>query len=603
MKFTELVGLDTVKQALLLLAVDPRLGGCIMSASIGSGKSTLARAFRGLLPEGTPFVEMPVNTSEDRLIGGIDLEATLAGGRRVLQRGLLAQAHGGVLHVDGINLLDAAIETALIATLANGDVRVERDGLSARFPAQFMLLGTFDPREGELRKGLLDRVALIAPFTMMADANARAEVVRRNQALTANEDAATELALLCAVIADARATLPGVTISQKQIETLVKLALSLGVEGNRADVFAARAAVANAALNGRDGVDDDDLQLAAKLVLLPRATQLPEQQQPEEQRAPEPPPAEQQQPESNEDAAQPPETAAVPEEMLFAAIAADLPADVLALPFAAARNARSGSRGEALNLQRGKFVRAVPGAPRDGRIAVLHTLLAAAPWQHARQAAAGAGKRAGVRLETADIRLKRYRDKAGTLFVFIVDASGSMALNRMREAKGAAAKLLQTAYVHRDQVALVAFRGRGAQVLLPPSTSVDRAKRELDVLRTGGATPLASALLTGWQLVKQARGRGVRQASLVLMTDGRGNCGLNPDVPADRETLKREIDQLALLVRGDGVASVVIDTQASYASRGEAAKLAQQLGGRYVYLPNARAEQIAALVAGVGVTA
>jgi magnesium chelatase subunit D len=181
------------------------------------------------------------------------------------------------------------------------------------------------------------------------------------------------------------------------------------------------------------------------------------------------------------------------------------------------------------------------------------------------------------------------------LFVFVVDASGSMALNRMREAKGAAAKLLQNAYVHRDQVALIGFRGRQAEVLLPPSASVERAKRALDVLPTGGGTPLASALLTGWQLARGARGKGVLQTALVLMTDGRANVPLRaaPGEVPTKAALQEEVRLLATLLRADGIASVVIDTQSSHVSRGEATMLAAQLGGRYVYLPNARAERIA----------
>lgn len=615
MNFTDIVGLDTAKQALLLLAVDPSLGGCAMAAPVGSGKSTLARAFAALLPDGTPFIEMPVNVTEDRLLGGLDLEATLASGQRVVERGLLAAAHGGVLYVDGLNLLDSSVEAALMETMASGIVRVEREGLSAVHPAQFVLIATYDPAEGDVRRGLLDRLALIAPFTSNGDARARAEVVRRSSRDLIDDG---ELQMLRALVADARARLQQVHLRDVQISGLVQAALSLGVEGNRADVFACKVACAAAALAGRGDVEDEDLKLAARLTLMPRATRLPEaedeQKEKSQEQRPEAPPEESpsdtDQP-ADERPEQPQEQK--PEEieaLMLSAIEADLPADVLSLPFAMQRRGRSGSRGEALNAKRGKFVRAIEAAPRGNRISVLHTLMAAAPWQKVRamtgkpvsggQKTVNGGLRPEhrLRLTKTDIRVKRYRDKAGTLYIFVVDASGSMALNRMREAKGAAAKLLQNAYVHRDQVALIAFRGRAAQVLLPPSTSVERAKRELDVLPTGGGTPLASALLSAWQLAKQARGRGVMQSSLVLMTDGRGNVALNADAQDNREQVKLEIEQLAAMVRADGVAAIVIDTQANYLSRGEAPRLAQHLGGRYVYLPNARAEQIAAQVAG-----
>lgn len=184
------------------------------------------------------------------------------------------------------------------------------------------------------------------------------------------------------------------------------------------------------------------------------------------------------------------------------------------------------------------------------------------------------------------------------LYVFVVDASGSMALNRMREAKGAAIRLLQEAYIHRDQVALIAFRGQGAHVLLAPSQSVERAKRELDILPTGGGTPLASALLAAWETARQARGRGITQATLVLMTDGRANIAWAAprDEQPGKDEIRRELEALSALLRADGVQAVVIDTQANYLSRGEAPRLAQWLNGRYVYLPNAKAAQIASQV-------
>jgi magnesium chelatase subunit D len=597
MQFTDIVGLDAVKQALLLLAVDPTLGGCAMAAPVGAGKSTLARAYAALQPDGAPFVELPINITEDRLLGGLDLEATLASGRRVVERGVLAAAHGGVLYVDGLNLLDGSVEAALIETMASGTVQVEREGLSARFPAAFVLLATYDAAEGDVRRGLLDRIGLIAPFTPNGDARARAEVLRRSRAAASD---GSETAMLRALLVDARERLPRVHIGEEQMRGVAQAALSLGVEGNRADVFAVKAALAAAALAGRLDVDDDDLKIAARLVLMPRATRIPETDAPD---SADKQPPQQQQPDQPSDAPDSPDDEPQdqaqekqPEQieaLLLSAVEAELPADVLTLPFAMQRRGRSGSRGAALNSRRGKFVRAIEAAPRGNRISVLHTLMAAAPWQRVRATQAAHDARGAIRIEKSDVRVKRYRDKAGTLFIFVVDASGSMAINRMREAKGAVARLLQNAYVHRDQVALVAFRGKAAQVLLPPSTSVERAKRELDVMPTGGGTPLASALWTAWQMAKQARSRGIHQSSVVLMTDGRANVALHAEAAAGREQMADEVQQLAALLRADGIASVVIDTQVGYLSRGDAPKLAKLLGGRYVYLPNARAEQIA----------
>ncbi len=639
MNWSDIVGLDSAKQALLLLAVDPSLGGVAMAAAVGSGKSTLARAFAALLPDGTPFVELPLNITEDRLIGGLNLEAALATGQRVVEQGLLAKADGGVLNVDGLNLLDDAVVTQVMDAMSRGEVRIEREGLSAVHAAHFMLMGTYDSNDGNVRGGLLDRIGLIVPFVSNGDTQARAEVVRRNIAAPLNslEQETDEMAMLRGMIGFAREQLSSITISDEQLEGIAQAALSLGVEGNRADVFAAKAALAHAALSGRDAVDDEDLQAAAKLVLMPRATRLPEPEQQPDQ----PPPQQEQQPkpeqqQQDEDTPEPPQPEAQPqiEELLLSAVEAALPGDVLNLPFTS-RRGKSGSRGVQLNDKRGKFVRAVQGEMRGHKLALLPTLLAAAPWQKMRRETEdGRRKTAGderptpslnrppssvsrlssVLITKEDIRVKKFRDKAGTLFVFVVDASGSMALNRMRQAKGAVARLLQNAYVHRDRVALVSFRGQQAQVLLAPSQSVEQAKRELDVLPTGGGTPLASALMLGWDMAQQSRRKGIPNTTLIVMTDGRGNVGISGErgaggkerlaaggqQPTAKQQIEDELKQLSALIAADGVGAVVIDTQANYLSRGEAPRLAKWLDGRYVYLPNAKAGQIVAAIDGAG---
>ena len=636
LRFPEIVGMDLARQAMLMLAVDPALGGVALPAAVGSGKSTLARAFADLLPVDTPFVELPLNVTEDRLIGGIDLEATLASGERVVQRGLLAQAHGGVLYIDAINLLDAGAVTQVVDVLSRGEVLVEREGLSERHPAQFMLLGTWDPGDGEVRMGLLDRIGLIVPLAVQGQWQARREIVETVLAAAARNDSAailhqdgmsSALALLREQLDEARRRLADIDLSEEQLRSLAATALALGVEGNRADVFAARAARASAALAGRAEVGQQDLETAIKLVLMPRATCIPER----EETAPPEPPAAQESTESadeaaNEDAAnsqdhadeQPsepeldeppdegseaPENLAPPDllqDLLLEAEATEMPDDILSVSVARPARSRAGSRGEALNNRRGRFVRARPGAPREGRIALIPTLLAAAPWQDSRRteaAARGRMLRDGLMIRSEDLRIRQYRDKSGTLFVFLVDASGSMALNRMRQAKGAVASLLQSAYVHRDQVALIAFRGQRAEVLLPASQSVDRAKRELDVLPTGGGTPLASALQQGLELARQARSRGISQVTFILITDGRANVALaqsrDPSAPRpEKSVMQGEVAALAGATASAGIAAVVVDTQAKYLGRGEAERLAAQLQGRYFYLPNARAEQI-----------
>ncbi len=606
--FTEIVGLDIGKQALLLLAVDPQLAGVAMAATAGSGKSTLARGFARLLADGTPFVELPLNVTEDRLIGGLDLETTLLTGKRAIEIGLLAKADRGVLYVDGLNLLDPGVCMHIMDAMARGMVRIEREGLSATYPARFMLIGTYDLSDGNVTRSLLDRIGMIVPFASHGDARARAEIVRRNNG--AHDDRLVEEQMLRGLIEMAREQLPRVAIQDEQIEALSRAALTLGVEGNRADVFTIRAALASAALAGRSDVAESDLELAVKLVLVPRATRTPEAAEAEQQEAEQTPspngpaPADQADKDSPKDEQDKPTPEQI-EQLLMSAVEMDLPADLANLPFAAQRRGKTGSRGVILNNRRGRYARSIAGSLRENKIALLPTLIAAAPWQKIRrQERLEIGdsrlsvEKSPISIRKEDIRVKRFRDKAGMLFVFVVDASGSMALNRMREAKGAATRLLQNAYVHRDQVALIAFRGQSARVLLPPSPSTDRAKRELDVLPTGGGTPLASALLAALQTVKQARSRGIPQATLVLMTDGRANVALRPgEGPASKEQIMQEIHHLSRLIVFDNINAVVIDTQANYLSRGEGRKLAEHLNGRYVCLPNAKAQQIINVVA------
>jgi magnesium chelatase subunit D len=599
---SHLVGLEAALEATLLLAVDPGLGGLGISGSVGSGKSSLARTLANAIPEGAPFVELPLGITQDRVLGGLDFETMLTTGRRVVESGVLARADGGVLYVDALNRLDQAIVTQLLDVMSRGSVAIEREGLSLLQPARFMLVASFDPSDGEPPRDVLDRLALIVSLPAQRDPEGRADVVRvvtaRDRAVASAKDDADEIALWRDNVARARERLGSVTIEDEQLLELSLAALSLGVEGNRADIFAARAAIAAAALAGRTVVSDDDVALACKLVLLPRATQMPkppepeQKEQPPEEKAaqpeaePDPDPDEQEDDEDETEESEPAESAA---ELLVGSVAVILPPNLLEMPFAKAARGGPGSRGETQKAKRGRVVGARPGSPKTGSLALFPTLIAAAPRQKMR----AAGGRFAV--ERDDFRIKRFRSKAGTLFLFVVDASGSMAVNRMREAKGAVTTLLQQAYVHRDHIGLISFRGREAQVLLPPTQSVERAKRELDVLPTGGATPLAAALVSAWQTARQARARGLQQCVLVLMTDGRGNVPLTPrpdGARASEAEIDDEVRRVCALIRADGCRAVVVDTQVDYLSRGYAPRLADYLDARYLYLPNANAADI-----------
>jgi magnesium chelatase subunit D len=591
--FTALVGLELAQQALILLAIEPRLRGLVLAAPVGTGKSSLARGVRDVLGEATPFVELPPSVDVENLLGGLDLEATLQSGHMVLKEGVLARADGGVAYVDGVNLLTDASANLLLSVLDEGEVRVEREGVSMRTPARFSLIGSYDPAEGQPRRHLLDRVGLLVTLPGARSAAQRAEVIQRNLGPAAPHWA-EDTQFLYGLIQTAREHLPTVHISEAQIRRLSVTALQYGVEGHRVDVFAVRAACAAAAYELRESVNDDDLLLAARLVILPRATRTPEQEEepPQQQQQPPPPEPEPPEPEQRDEQQSEEGETPVPEqiiapEQILEALESDLPEELADLSFSHMRRGQAGSRGTTSGT-RGRHVNSVPGEAARGRIDVVATLRAAAPWQAVR------GRADKLELRASDVRIKQYRSKAGALFCFGVDASGSMALHRMRQAKGAVHTLLEKAYVNRDRVALMAFRGEEAEILMPPTQSVELARRALDLLPTGGGTPLASALVLGVDLAQQAKRRGIMQTVLVLLTDGRANVpleeGANP---------REELERLGGYVHEAGMAVVVVDTKRSYLSRGEARQLAEWLGATYAYLPSATGEQIAEVAAGV----
>jgi magnesium chelatase subunit D len=587
-----LVGLDTALEAVRLLAVDPRLGGIAIGASVGSGKSSLARASVGLFGTRSTFVELPLGSDEEALLGGIDIEATLRTGTRTARSGVLARAHGGVLYADALNLLPDSVVNILLGALDTGTVQLEREGMSQQITCRFRLIGTYDPAEGLPRRHLLDRIGLLVLLPSLSSAAERHDVLVHHH--HPEYDHWDELATLdAALIEQARALLPEVVISPEQQYALVDLAVRAGVEGHRVDVFACAVACAAAALDLRTSVSSADLDVAARFVVLPRATRdvLPPEPAPTEQQQPPPPPppaadASPPDDEQTEAEQQPaPQELTPPTEEVMAALLTELPMSLNDLPFRTIRRGRAGSRG-ATNGTRGRHIRSTAGDPRRARIDVPSTLRAAAPWQPLRHKNARSARRILLRVD--DVRVKEFRSKAGVLFCFVVDASGSMALNRMRQAKGAVQTLLQQAYVHRDRVALLAFRGVQCDVLLPASQSVELARRALDILPTGGTTPLAAALLATIEVAKQARGKGIQQCVALFLTDGRGNVGLQDGVAIDVE-----ITTLAAAVASAGIKSVVIDTQRNYLSRGEGRVLAEKLAGEYIYLPNASGADIA----------
>jgi magnesium chelatase subunit D len=358
-------------------------------------------------------------------------------------------------------------------------------------------------------------------------------------------------------------------------------ALELGIEGHRADIFAVRAARAHAALAGHSSVEEDDLNATERLVLLPRAAVLPQGRSEMEAEHSTP----QIEADESEDRIIPPiDDEGVPEEALDP-------------PYRNVREKairRSGGRARrsagVINLNRGRYVRAVAARPEARKVAIGATLLAAAPFQVSRK---GAGvQRKAIQIEAGDLRFKQFRQPSGVLIIFAVDASGSMAVNRIGQAKGALLLLLEKAYVHRDRIALISFRGRGAEVVLPPGRSVELAKRATNAMTVGGRTPLAAGLDCALMLARRAKDSDGQRKMLVLLTDGRANVACRGD-----KSIWEELRAAGAALQSEGVASVVIDTRNSRTPGGEAERLALLLGGRHVHLPRANADTVSSTVA------
>ncbi len=635
--FSAIVGQHDLKLALLVNAVSPEVGGVLVRGEKGTAKSTAVRALAKLLPRievvsGCPYscdpedpnpecpagqhppdaptlsrpvrlVELPVGAGTDRLAGTLDIERALSEGRKAFEPGLLAAAHRGILYVDEVNLLSDHLVDLLLDVAAMGVNHVEREGVSVRHPSRFILVGTMNPEEGELRPQLLDRFGVTVEVVGNPDPSDRVEVVRRRLRYEADPEVFSaewsgEDAKLAGGVESARLRLPGVGLDEDTLFGISTLCADLGVDGLRGDLVTAKTARVLAAWDARDEVEIGDVKRAALLALSHRRRRGPFEQpgiDPEEienalsNDRPDPPdgpdggapPTGESQ---NGGEGSPGTRNAEPSEARTGTGERDHRASD---PFEPVR-LEAPEKGEGGPLGRRSRVSGETGLPvgdrevgdNPGDVALAATVRAAAPHQRAR-----GRKGPGLEVRTEDLRQNIREGREGNLILFLVDASGSMAARkRMSAVKGAVLSLLNDAYQRRDKVALVSFRGENAQILLPPTSSVELAASRLQDLPTGGRTPLSAGIERAAEVLNREQLRDKeRRPLLVLLTDGRATAGPDPIAAAAR-------------LSTPGIASFVVDTEEGHLRLGMAGELAGAMGARCLRLEELRADSLVDLV-------
>ncbi len=655
--FTAIVGQEKMKKALILNAINPKVGGVLIRGEKGTAKSTAVRALANLLPEievveGCKFrcnphdtntmceeclervkfgtlkisfekmrvTDLPVSATEDRVVGTLDIEHAIKKGEKRFEPGVLAHAHRGILYVDEINLLDDHLVDVLLDSAAMGVNTVEREGISFFHPASFVLVGTMNPEEGELRPQLLDRFGLCVDIKGIMDVARRVELIKYRLSYETDPEAfaagwqATE-SELCGQILLAQKLLSEVRISDDMLELISQICVDMGVDGHRADITMMKTSITLAAFNGRTEVLEEDVKEAAELVLPHRMRRKPfdnpsdkqdklnesleKQREKQKEKEKEKNKSEPQKKEHNEHSekaqAQPedqksdsPQDSAgeqpnASSETIFAT-GESYQIKQFSPDFRRNKRKGSGRRSKTLTKSKqGRYIKSKIPEEKTTDLAFDATLRAAAPYQLIREKNGNS-----ITIHDSDFRKKIREKKIGNLVLFIVDASGSMgAQQRMVASKGAVLSMLMDTYQKRDKVGLIAFKGAGAELVLPPTSSVEMAQKYLEELPTGGKTPLSHGLMKGYETIQAELRRDPDICPfMVLISDGRANVSMNGESPI------QETKTIASMFRNECIQSAVIDTESSMIKFGLAQEISSALGARYLALENLKADSI-----------
>ena len=609
MTFSEFVGHEDAKLAMVLNVIDPSCGGVLFAGEKGTGKSTLSRLMKNLLPGGTPFVEVPLNITEDALLGGTDVEATLKRGKRVLQPGLLSRADGGVIYIDDVNLLPPEIVALVWEAQDRGENIIEREGLSVRQPSRFIIMGSMNPEEAALSPHLLDRFGMCVLWDRLKETSQKIAVMKTVLGKTVqNPPSKVSDEDMKRKIQSARKRLERISIAPFVEEYVSQVCLENNISGHRGDLFLLLGAQAYAAFSDEAAVRKEHVDEILPLVLGHRGRVLGQMEQSQEKnrdstkpdRGPNDRPEKPDEKDRGKMATPPkaqdgPNNADLPHresglrEELFEV---GNPFRVRRMVFAKDRQTRliSGRRTQTKSKGKGgRYVKSLLASDRREDIAIDATIRAAAPFQKIRL------RENILIIKREDLRFKQRERKMGHLVIFVVDGSGSMgAQRRMVETKGAIQSLLMDCYQKRDRVSLIVFRKDGAEIVLPPTSSFELASRRLRNIPVGGKTPLSAGLLQAYQLIKRVHFKEPRTRFLfILVTDGRANQSMAA------APIGEEIGKITSLLGGlESTDYVVVDTEdkKSFTKTDFAFEIALRLGADYYTLNNLKSEYLTDIV-------